>query len=81
MLFAYAHAGISLPHSSGAIRSMTQRISADQLQPGDLVFGGSPVHHVGMFIGSGQMVNALHSGTNVEIDSIYLVGPVSFGRL
>ena len=81
MLFAYAQAGISLPHSSGAIRSMTQRISADQLQPGDLVFGGSPVHHVGMFIGNGQMVNALHSGTNVEIDSIYLVGPVSFGRL
>ena len=80
-MFAYAQAGINLPHSAEAISSMKQRISADQLQPGDLVFGGSPVHHVGMYIGNDQMVNALHSGTNVEIDSIYLVGPVSFGRL
>ena len=82
MLYAYAQAGISLPHSSAAIRAMTQRISADQLQPGDFIFGGSPVHHVGMYIGNGQMVHAPHSGTNVQVSSMYgTSSPVSFGRL
>ena len=82
VMFAYAQAGVSLPHSSAAMRARTQRISADQLQPGDLVFGGSPVHHVGIYIGNGQMVHAPHSGTDVQVSSMYgTSSPVSFGRL
>jgi cell wall-associated NlpC family hydrolase len=82
ILFAYRAAGISLPHSSRSLRAMTKSISADELQPGDLVFGGSPVHHVGMYIGNGQMVHAPHSGDVVKVTSIYGTSkPVSFGRL
>ena len=40
VLWAYAKAGVSLPHYSGAMYNMTTRISASQLQPGDLVFYG-----------------------------------------
>ena len=82
MMYAYGAAGRSLPHSSRAMYSMTRRISADQLQPGDLVFGGSPVHHVGLYIGGGMMIHAPHSGDVVRIASIYSTSkPVSFGRL
>lgn len=82
IMFAYKAAGVSLPHSSRALRGMTERISVDELQPGDLVFGGSPVHHVGMYIGDGQMVHAPHSGDVVRVASVYSTSkPVSFGRL
>lgn len=82
MMWAYRAAGVSLPHSSRAIRSMTRSISADELQPGDFVFGGSPVHHVGLYIGNGQMVHAPHSGDVVKVSSMYSTSkPVTFGRL
>ena len=80
--WAYAQAGRSLPHSSRSLYSMTRRVSADQLRPGDLVFGGSPVHHVGMYIGNGQMVHAPHTGDVVRVADMYSSSkPVSFGAL
>lgn len=82
VMYAYAAAGRSLPHSSRSLRGMTRSLSADELQPGDLVFGGSPVHHVGIYIGNGQMVHAPHTGDVVRVASIYSTSkPVSFGRL
>lgn len=82
IMWSYAKAGRSLPHSSRALYSMTQRLSAGELQPGDLVFGGSPVHHVGLYIGNGLMIHAPHSGDVVRIASIYSTSkPVTFGRL
>ena len=41
-----------------AVRRWARPVSRDQLQPGDLVFFYSPVSHVGMYIGNGQMVHA-----------------------
>jgi cell wall-associated NlpC family hydrolase len=56
-------------------------VSASDLQPGDLVFYGSPIHHVGMYIGGGQIVDALNSGTPVGVRSIGYPGTVSgYGR-
>jgi len=82
IMFAYKAAGVSLPHSSRALRSMTRSITVDELQPGDLVFGGSPIHHVGLYIGNGEMVHAPHSGDVVKVSGIYSTSkPVSFGRL
>lgn len=81
ILYAYASIGVRLPHSSRALRSMTLQISADELQPGDLIFGGNPVHHVGMYIGNGQQINAPHTGDVVKISPVRYVTPTSFGRL
>jgi len=82
VMYAYGAAGRSLPHSSRSMYSSTRRISADELQPGDLVFGGSPVHHVGLYVGGGMMIHAPHSGDVVRIASIFSTSkPVSFGRL
>jgi cell wall-associated NlpC family hydrolase len=50
---------------------MSRRIPVDQLQPGDLVFYNSPISHVGLYIGGGQMIHAPRTGKNVEIQSIY----------
>jgi peptidoglycan DL-endopeptidase CwlO len=65
--YAYRAAGITLPHSSRLQSQMGQAVSRDQLQPGDLVFFYSPVSHVGIYIGNGQMVHAPTSGDVVKV--------------
>jgi cell wall-associated NlpC family hydrolase len=77
--WAWGHAGHALPHSAAAQYDVTTHIPVSALQPGDLVFFGSPPHHVGIYVGGGQMINALHSGTNVEYDSIYMEGDLIGG--
>ena len=78
-MWAWGHAGVSLPHSAADQYNMTTHIPVSALQPGDLVFYGSPPHHVGIYVGNGQMINALHTGTNVEYDSIYMEGDLIGG--
>ena len=52
----------------------------DQLQRGDLLFyatnnsDADTIHHVGIYIGSGMMVDAPFTGAFVRIDSIYQPG-------
>jgi cell wall-associated NlpC family hydrolase len=70
MQYAYSAAGISLPHSSSSQSTMGTPVSRDQLQPGDLVFFYSPVSHVGMYIGNGQIVNAENPGVGVKITGV-----------
>ncbi|HVM67345.1 MAG TPA: NlpC/P60 family protein [Acidimicrobiales bacterium] len=77
--WAWGHAGHPLPHSSEAQYYDTTHVSVADLQPGDLVFYGMPPHHVGLYVGNGEMINALHSGTNVEYDSIYIEGDLIGG--
>ena len=57
-----------------------QPVSAEAAQPGDLVFFGSLTkpHHVGIYIGNKQMINALKTGTNVETDSISMSDFIGF---
>ena len=69
MMWSWRHAGVSLPHSSRMQYSATTRISRGQLQPGDLVFFGSPIHHVAMYIGGGRVVEAPSSGKVVRVNS------------
>ena len=70
-MFAWAAAGVSLPHNAEAQFQALPHVSIDQLQPGDLVFFGSPIHHVGMFVGNGTMIEAPYTGVNVRYRSIY----------
>ncbi|HEX4539240.1 MAG TPA: NlpC/P60 family protein [Acidimicrobiales bacterium] len=70
-MWAWEHAGVSLPHSSNQQYDVTTRVSQNDLQPGDLIFedwgGGGPAPgHVGIYVGNGQMVVAEHTGTNVQ---------------
>ncbi len=64
---AYQTAGVSLPHSSAAQSRMGKSIPFSQKKPGDLMFFGRPVSHVGIYLGGGKMVHAPRSGSRVKI--------------
>lgn len=65
--YAYAAAGIQLPHSSSMQSTVGSPVAYSDLQPGDLVFFYNPVSHVGMYIGNGQIVHAPTSGSVVQV--------------
>jgi cell wall-associated NlpC family hydrolase len=65
--YVYREFGVSLPHSAEWQYNSLPHVSRDNLQPGDLVFFGSPIHHVGIYVGNGQMLDAPHTGTVVQI--------------
>jgi cell wall-associated NlpC family hydrolase len=67
---AWQQAGVSLPHSSSAQMGSGTPVSQSELQPGDLVFYYSPVSHVGMYIGNGQIVNAENPSVGVKITGV-----------
>jgi cell wall-associated NlpC family hydrolase len=75
--YAYAAAGIDLPHSSRLQAGMGQPVSRDELQPGDLVAFYSPISHIGIYIGNGQMVHAPSSGDVVKISPIDRIGGIA----
>jgi cell wall-associated NlpC family hydrolase len=85
-MWAWGHAGVSLPHSSNLQYDNTSRISQSDLQPGDLIFenwgGQSPAPgHVGIYVGNGQMVVADHTGTNVAYQPAIRSGYYGAGRV
>lgn len=78
---AFRSAGINLPHSSRMQSRLGTPVSRANLMPGDLVFYYSPVGHVGIYIGNGQMVNALNSRTGVIVSSVNMWGYVGARRI
>jgi peptidoglycan DL-endopeptidase CwlO len=80
IVWAYRQVGRSLPHSSRALYSQLPKVSMDEIQPGDLIFFGRPIHHVGMYIGNGQMVHSPQTGDVVKISSIYRKDTVGITR-
>ncbi|HEX6233016.1 MAG TPA: NlpC/P60 family protein [Jiangellaceae bacterium] len=67
---AWAAAGVSLPRSSYQQIGVGTRVSWDNLRPGDLLFFYSPISHVGIYAGNGQMVHAVKPGTPVSMVSL-----------
>ncbi|MGH3369787.1 MAG: C40 family peptidase, partial [Nocardioidaceae bacterium] len=70
-MMAWAQAGVSLPHSSSGQMSSGPSVSSSALEPGDLVFYYSPVSHVGIYIGNGQIVHAANPDTGVEVAGVF----------
>ncbi|MCL2654474.1 MAG: NlpC/P60 family protein [Coriobacteriia bacterium] len=71
VMYVYRKVGISLPHNSLLQSRMGVGVSRGDLMPGDLVFFGSPVHHVGLYVGGGQMIDAPYTGTVVRYDPVF----------
>ena len=69
-MMAWRQAGVSLPHSSSAQYNVGRRVSASELQPGDLIFYYSPISHVSVYIGNGQRISATHTGDYVRVQSL-----------
>jgi cell wall-associated NlpC family hydrolase len=77
MIYAFAGVGVSLPHYSGYQANAGRRVPLSQMAPGDMLFWatGGRIHHVALYIGNGQMVEAPYSGSRVRI------APVRYGGL
>ncbi len=78
-MWAWAQAGVSLPHSSSMQYGSGPKVSVSSLQPGDLVFYGSPIHHVALYVGGGQVIHAPQTGDVVRyasVDMMPVVGAV-----
>lgn len=69
VMWAFAHAGISMPHSAGAQYGYGTHVSLSQLQPGDIVFfdEGGIIGHDGIYVGGGMMIDANHTGGWVDV--------------
>ncbi|MEV1083429.1 C40 family peptidase [Streptomyces sp. NPDC050211] len=69
---AYTAAGITLPRTAQEQYDAGPHVPAgQQLKPGDLVFYGSPnggIHHVGLYAGGGQMIDAPRPGKPIRIE-------------
>jgi cell wall-associated NlpC family hydrolase len=69
-MWAWAQAGVSLPHYSKAQYESLPHVPLNALQPGDLVFFYSSISHVGIYIGGGQMVDAANPALGVRVAGI-----------
>lgn len=83
--WAWREAGYAIPRTSASQYSFTERISRDQLRPGDLVFYGySGVSHVVMYIGGGNIVHAPGSGRYVRVEALssyWTAALIGYGRV
>src|SRR5262245_14925453 len=70
-MWSWAHAGVYLPHSSAAQYASLPHVAQADLQPGDLVFFYSPISHVGIYVGGGNMIHSPHTGSVVQVVPIY----------
>jgi cell wall-associated NlpC family hydrolase len=72
---AWHTAGVELPHNARAQYAATHPVSSPQ--PGDLVFFGSSaatIHHVGLYLGGGQMIDAPSQGHPIGIHQVSSYG-------
>ena len=64
---AFQKAGVSMPHFAAAQYRFGKSIPYSAIAPGDLLFFGRPISHVGIYLGKGKMVHAPRPGKRVEI--------------
>lgn len=69
-MYAWAQAGVSIPHQSGRQFATNPRVPKDQAQAGDLVFFYSPISHVGIYVGNGMMIDAPNTGSFVRLKAV-----------
>ncbi|MBB5933434.1 cell wall-associated NlpC family hydrolase [Streptomyces zagrosensis] len=74
--WAWHRAGVSVPRTSQGQAGAGQRVPLSQAQPGDLVVYRDDASHVGMYVGSGQVIHAPYPGAQVRYDPVQMM-PVS----
>lgn len=69
MQYVFHSVGVDLPRTAAEQQNVGTRISPNAVQPGDLVFMGTPAYHVGMYIGNGKWIQAPETGDVVKISN------------
>jgi cell wall-associated NlpC family hydrolase len=79
--WAFEQAGVLLPRTAAdQYAAVSNKVPLGQLQAGDLLFWAtdtsdpSTIHHVAIYLGNGVMLAAPHTGTDVQIQPVYLDG-------
>jgi peptidoglycan DL-endopeptidase CwlO len=67
---AWAAAGVAISHNAAAQYYSTKHVAKNALQPGDLVYFGRPIHHVGIYIGGGKFLEAPYTGARIRISNL-----------
>lgn len=87
VMWAYAQVGVQVDHWTGYQWNEGAHIPVSALRPGDLLFFATDtndpntIHHVGMYVGNGQMIEAPYTGANVRYSDAFrpdLIGAVRF---
>lgn len=69
-LWAWGHAGVPLTHFTGAQVHEGMLVAPNDLLPGDLLLFGATLHHVGMYLGAGYMIDAPDTGDYVKVQLV-----------
>jgi len=79
ILYAFAGAGIKLPHYSGSQYNMGRKIPSSQMRRGDVIFyGPDGSQHVSLYLGNNQMIEAPYTGATVRIAPVRTGGMTPF---
>jgi cell wall-associated NlpC family hydrolase len=72
--WAWAQAGVYLPHSASAQYSSLPRVPLSDVQPGDIIYYGNFGPHVGIYVGGGTIIHARHPGPGGEVQTSSMYG-------
>lgn len=71
VVYVYKQCGINVQgRTTNDLYAEFQHISREQLQPGDAVFFGSDIHHMGIYIGDNKYIHAPQTGDVVKISEM-----------
>lgn len=76
VMSVFAKYGVYLPHSASGQSYCGTRVSSSQMRPGDLVFYGSGISHVAIYIGNGMIVHAANTRRGIVLNSWNYMTPV-----
>jgi cell wall-associated NlpC family hydrolase len=83
VLYVYNEFGVDVPRTSQEQYDSSQKVSAGQARPGDLVFFGDStdsIHHVAIYAGDNMVWHAPTEGEDVRLQEIWDYEPHYFGR-
>lgn len=67
---AWARAGVRIPRTSQQQWRSLHRVPVSRLRPGDVVVYFREATHVALYIGGGEVIQATHPGSDVQIDPL-----------
>jgi cell wall-associated NlpC family hydrolase len=70
VMYVFAGFGVDLPHFAAWQAQAGLPVALGGLQPGDLLFWGAPIHHVGIYVADGLFIEAPHTGDVVKVSSL-----------
>jgi cell wall-associated NlpC family hydrolase len=80
MIYAFAGAGVALPHYSGYQYRSGRQVPVAARQPGDMLFFANDgvIGHVALYVGNGMMIEAPYSGSAVRLVPMRAAGLMPF---